>query len=483
MKRNLTTLTDLYQLTMMYGYFKHGMADRQAVFDLFFRKSGWESEYAIFAGLEQVIDLINDICFDEDSIEYLRSLKLFDEDFLKFLSELKFRGEIYSMPEGSVVFPYEPLVRVKANICEAQLIETAMLNIINHQTLIATKASRVVRAAGGGVMEFGLRRAQGPDAGIYGARAAVIGGCASTSNVLACQMFGLKPAGTHAHSWVMSFPTEIDAFRAYADTYPDACMLLVDTYDTLKSGVPNAIKVFDELRAKGYEPIGIRLDSGDLAYLSKEARKMLDAAGYANAKICASSDLDENIILDLKMQGAKIDSWGVGTKLITCEDYPALGGVYKMSAREEEPGVLTPKIKLSDNAIKITNPGYKKVTRLYSQKTGKALADLIMLADETIDDSQPLTITHPTETWKKVTLKNFRAKELLVPVFEGGKCVYNSPSVEDIRKYAEDELDTFWEEYKRFARPHIYKVDLSDKLLEMKNKMISELRQTPFYEG
>ena len=485
MKRNLTTLTDLYQLTMMYGYFKEGLADREAVFDLFFRKSGWESEYAIFAGLDQVIDLIKDLKFDDGNIEYLRSTKLFDEDFLKYLSEFSFHGEIYAMPEGSVVFPSEPMIRVKANMCEAQLIETAMLNIINHQTLIATKASRVVRAAGSEdtVMEFGLRRAQGPDAGLYGARAAIIGGCTSTSNVLACQMFGLKCAGTHAHSWVMSFPTEIDAFRAYARTYPDACMLLVDTYDTLKSGVPNAIKVFDELRAEGHEPIGIRLDSGDLAYLSKEARKMLDEAGYEKTIICASSDLDENIINDLKMQGAKINSWGVGTKLITCDDHPALGGVYKLAAREDDNGELTPKIKLSDTAIKITNPGYKKVVRLYSKKTGKALADLIMFADEVIDDTQPLTITHPTETWKKVTLRNFFAKELLVPVFVNGECVYESPAVTEIRAYAAAELDTFWDEYKRFSRPHIYKVDLSDKLLEMKNKMISELRKTPYDVG
>ena len=469
-------LTDLYQLTMMYGYYKNGMSEKKAVFDLFFRKSGWESEYAIFAGLEQVIELIENLRFTQEDIEYLRSLHMFDEAFFSYLAKFRFTGEIYAMREGTVVFPQEPLVRVKANLCEAQLIETAMLTMINHQTLIATKASRVVRASGGGVMEFGLRRAQGPDAGLYGARAAVIGGCTGTSNVLAGQMFHLAVKGTHAHSWVMSFPDEISAFRAYAEIFPDACLLLVDTYDTLRSGVPNAIKVFDELRERGREPAGIRLDSGDLAYLSKEARKMLDDAGYPNAQICASSDLDENIIRDLRAQGAKIDSWGVGTKLITCEDYPALGGVYKLSAKEEN-GVMIPKMKLSDNAVKITNPGYKKVVRLYAKNTGKALADLIMLDEETIDETQPLTIFHPLETWKRMTLRNFTARELLVPVFVDGKCVYRSPEVAEISKYAQQELDTFWEEYKRFVRPHIYKVDLSEKLYRLKNDMIQGYRK------
>ena len=426
-------------------------------------------------GLDQVIDLINNLHFSDDDIDYLRSLDLFDEDFLAYLSEFRFTGEIYAVPEGTVVFPMEPLIRVKAKLAEAQLIETAMLNIINHQTLIATKASRVCYAAKGGpVLEFGLRRAQGPDAGIYGARAAVIGGCASTSNVLAGQMFGVALSGTHAHSWVMSFPKEIDAFRAYADIYPDACLLLVDTYDTLRSGVPNAIEVFKELRANGHEPLGIRLDSGDLAYLSKMARTMLDEAGFPNAKICVSGDLDELIMNDLLGQGAKIDSWGVGTKLITSENCPALGGVYKMSAVEVD-GKVEPRIKLSDNQVKITNPGYKKIVRLYDRDCGKAIADLIMLDEETIDENEPLTIFDPNMTWRRMTVTNFKVRELLVPIFENGMQVYESPSVLEIRDYCRKDLDTFWDEYKRFSMPHIYKVDLSDGLYALKQEMIQTI--------
>lgn len=470
--RNLTMLTDLYQLTMMYGYFKKGVHEQGAVYDVFFRNTAGESMYAIMAGLDQVIDLINDLHFSEEDISYLRSLKLFDEAFFDYLRTFRFHGEIYAMPEGTVVFPYEPLVRVRANIIEAQLIETAMLNIINHQTLIATKASRVVYAADGDtVMEFGLRRAQGPDAGLYGARAAVIGGCASTSNVLAGQYFDVKLAGTHAHSWIMSFESELEAFRTYAQVFPDSCLLLVDTYNTLESGIPNAIKVFDELRAAGHEPVGIRLDSGDLAYLSKQARKMLDAAGYPNAIICASSDLDEQIIRELKQQGAKIDTWGVGTKLITSQNCPALGGVYKLAAREIN-GVWEPKIKISENAWKTTNPGYKKVFRIFDNKSGKALADLIALAEEEIDESKPLTIFDQMETWKRMTLRDYHVKELLVPIFIDGKQVYQSPSVMEIQQYAKTNLDTFWDEYRRFVRPHVYKVDLSDKLYTLKQKML-----------
>lgn len=478
--RNLTMLTDLYQITMMYGYFKKGMVDDKAIFDVFFRKGAGESEYAIVAGLEQIIDFINNLRFEKEDRDYLRSLNLFDDDFLDYLKDFSFTGEMYAMPEGTVAFPYEPLIRIKANIIEAQLIETAMLNIINHQTLIATKASRVCMAAkDGSVLEFGLRRAQGPDAGIYGARAAVIGGCTSTSNVLAGQWFDLKVSGTHAHSWVMSFDEEIDAFRAYAEIFPKACLLLVDTYDTLKSGVPNAIKVFNELRKKGHEPLGIRLDSGDLAYLSKEARKMLDAAGFPNAKICASSDLDEKLIRDLNEQGARIDIWGVGTKLITSENCPALGGVYKLAAREHE-GEWMPKIKVSENAAKITNPGYKKVVRFYSNTTGKALADMIMLEDEAVEkivgEDGTLEIFHQQETWKRKRLYDFNYKNLLVPVFVDGKCVYTSPSVEEIREYAHQELDTFWDEYKRAMNPHIYKVDLSKELWELKHQLLKQAR-------
>ena len=467
-------MTDLYQLTMIYGYYKHGMAKNEAIFDLFFRSSRPNSEYTVMAGTQSAIDYINNLHFSDDDISYLRSLELFDEGFLKTLSNLRFTGEIYGMPEGSVVFPYEPLLRVRAPIMEAQLIETALLTLVNHQTLIATKASRVVYAANGdAVLEFGLRRAQGPDAGIYGARAAVVGGCDSTSNVMAGKLFDVAVKGTHAHSWVMSFPDEISAFRAYADIFPTSCMLLVDTYDTLRSGVPNAIKVFDELHAKGYEPVGIRLDSGDLAYLSKKARAMLDKAGYPNAKIFASSDLDEYVIQDLKTQGAKIDVWGVGTRLITSSDWPALGGVYKLSA-EVVDGEFIPKIKLSDNAAKLTNPGYKKVVRFYSNSTGKALADLIMLDEETVDETKPLRIYHPEQPYKTTVLTNFHARELLVPLFIEGKQVYECPDVHEARDYNRRELNTFWEEYKRMLNPQAYKVDISDKLYDLKQRLIKE---------
>ncbi|WP_079547229.1 nicotinate phosphoribosyltransferase [Christensenella massiliensis] len=467
-------MTDLYQLTMMYGYFKAGKHKERAVYDLFFRRQGDETNYAVCAGLEQVIDLINNLRFEEEDIKYLRSLKLFDEEFMAYLRDFRFTGEIYAMPEGTVVFPMEPLVRVSAPISEAQLVETALLNIVNHQTLIATKASRVVYAAQGDpVLEFGLRRAQGPDAGIYGARAAIIGGCTSTSNVLTAQMFGATAAGTHAHSWVMSFPDELSAFRAYADTFPSGCMLLVDTYDTLKSGIPNAITVFKELRKKGYEPVGVRLDSGDLAYLSKQARKMLDEAGFPAARVFASSDLDEYTIADLKQQGAKIDVWGVGTRLITGHDHPALGGVYKLCANTED-GKMVPKLKISENVWKITNPGIKKVARIYGKKDHMAIADLIMLEHETIDETKPLTIFDPIETWKKMTVTDYEIRELLVPVFEDGKQVYRSPSLKEIQDYAANDMATFWDEFKRIKRPHLYKVDLSDELYNLKKKLLNE---------
>ena len=465
-------MTDLYQLTMMYGYFKHGMAGNEGVFDVFFRPKS-NITYAIAAGLQSVIDYINNLHFGPEDLAYLRSLGLFDEPFLAYLSELRFTGEIYAVPEGTVVFPYEPLVRVRAPILQAQLIETALLTFVNHQTLIATKASRVCYAAeGGAVLEFGLRRAQGADAGIYGARAAVIGGCSSTSNVLAGEMFGIGVSGTHAHSWVMSFPDELSAFRAYADTFPTACLLLVDTYDTLRSGVPNAITVFRELRERGCEPMGIRLDSGDLAYLSKRARVMLDEAGFPQAKICASSDLDENVIRDLKMQGCRIDTWGVGTRLITSEDNPALGGVYKMAA-EVVDGRMVPKIKLSDNPAKVTNPGYKKLFRLYGPD-GMAIADLIALEEETLDETKPLRIFDPEHSYKNMLVEQFTARELLVPVFREGRQVYTSPSVAEIRAYARRELDTMWDEYRRLMQPHIYKVDLSDRLYDLKKRLIRE---------
>ena len=475
--RNLTMMTDLYQLTMMYGYFKTGMRDNLATFDMFYRSKDATTHYAIMAGLEQLIEYLENLRFDEESLRYLGSLGIFDEDFLDELRNFEFHGDVYAVPEGTIVFPGEPLIRVTAPIFEAQLVETALLNIINHQTLIATKASRVVQAAEGGtVMEFGLRRAQGPDAGIYGARAAIIGGCKSTSNVLTGQMYNIPIAGTHAHSWVMSFPDEITAFRKYAEMFPTSCLLLVDTYDTLKSGVPNAIQVFDELRAQGHEPVGIRLDSGDLAYLSREARKMLDAAGYPNTIICASGDLDENLIRDLKLQGACIDTWGVGTKLITSEDCPSLGGVYKMSA-ETVDGRVIPKIKISENPVKITNPGVKRLWRIYDNQTGKATADLIALDYETFDTSRPLTIYDPVNTWKSMTLTDYTMKELQVKVFENGKRVYDSPSLQEIQQHCQDDLDTFWDQYKRLLNPHRYKVDLSDSLWMLKNSMLQNYRR------
>ena len=475
--RNLTLLTDFYELTMMYGYFCQGKTEEIATFDLFFRPFD-ESNFCIAAGLEQAIEYIENLHFDADDIEYLRSTKAFSEEFLTYLKDFKFTGDVRAVPEGTVVFSYEPLLIVTAPICQAQLVEAALLNIVNHQTLIATKARRVCHAAEpSSVLEFGLRRAQAPDAAIYGARAAVIGGCSSTSNVLCAQMFGLPPKGTHAHSWVMSFPTELDAFIAYADTYPDNCLLLVDTYDTLGSGVPNAIKTFDYLKAKGYKPLGIRLDSGDLAYLSKQARKMLDDAGHSDCKIFASSDIDEYVLESLKQQGACIDIYGVGTRLITSNNTPSLGGVYKLSNVRSN-GVDYPKMKISDNPIKMTNPAQKTVYRLFGRDTNKAIADLICLKDEVIDDSKPLTITHPIERWKSKEVYDFYAKELYVDVIKEGKRVLPKKSVFELQQDCKASLDGFWEEYKRLTNPHEYKVDLSDRLYALKDKLIRAERKT-----
>ncbi|MBQ4284000.1 MAG: nicotinate phosphoribosyltransferase [Lachnospira sp.] len=474
--RNLTLLTDLYELTMMQGYFKTG-DNRTVVFDAFHRKNPSGSAYAVACGLEQVIDYIKNLRFNEDDIAYLDSLGLFEKDFLDYLANFKFTGDIYAIPEGTVVFPKEPLVKVIAPIMEAQLIETVILNIVNHQSLIATKAARVCFAAqGDGVLEFGLRRAQGPDAGIYGARAAMIAGCVGTSNVLAGQMFDVPVRGTHAHSWIMSFADEYTAFKTYANLYPTACILLVDTYDTLKSGVPNAIRVFTEMRESGIEftNYGIRLDSGDLAYLSKKARKMLDAAGFTDAVISASSDLDEYLIDSLKTQGATITSWGVGTNLITSKDNPAFGGVYKLTAVMNEDGTFTPKIKLSENSEKITNPGNKTVYRVYDND-GMIKADLIALVGETYSESDSLLLFDPKETWKKTLLQpgEYTLRELLVPVFKKGECVYESPSVMDIRTYCLGELATLWDESKRLINPQTVHVDLSKKLYDMKQELLN----------
>ena len=477
---NLTLLTDLYQLTMMQGYFKNP-TNQIVVFDMFYRKNPCDGGYAIAAGLEQVIAYIKDLHFTYEDVQYLQSLHIFDADFLEYLRSFHFTGDIYAIPEGTVVFPREPLLKVVAPIMEAQLIETTILNIINHQSLIATKAARVCYAADGdGVLEFGLRRAQGPDAGIFGARAAMIGGCVGTSNVLTGAMFQVPISGTHAHSWIMSFPDEYTAFKTYANLYPDACILLVDTYDTLKSGVPNAIRVFKEMREAGITPkkYGIRIDSGDLAYLSKEAYHMLSEAGFEDAIISASSDLDEYLITSLKNQGAKINLWGVGTNLITCKDNPAFGGVYKLAAlktSKNEP--FTPKIKLSDNSEKITNPGDKTIYRIYDKETGKMRADLICLCDEAIDENEDLIIFDPIETWKKTKIHagTYTVRELLIPIFVGGECIYDSPSVMEIRDICTKEKSTLWDETLRLVNPHEMYVDLSQKLYDIKAQLLEEM--------
>jgi putative nicotinate phosphoribosyltransferase len=465
---------------MLQGYFREKQANETVIFDMFFRSNPNSGGYSVCAGLEQVIEYIEGLHFTDEDINYLRTLGLFGDDFLSYLSDFKFTGDIYAIPEGSVIFPKEPIMKIVAPIMEAQLIETAILNIINHQSLIATKASRVVFAANGDtVLEFGLRRAQGPDAGIYGARAAMIAGCFATSNVLAGQMFDVPVRGTHAHSWVMSFSDELTAFRKYANLYPNACILLVDTYDTLRSGVPNAIKVFNEMKEKGIElkNYGIRLDSGDLAYLSKKARQLLDNAGFKDAVISASNDLDENLISSLKLQSAKISSWGVGTHLITSKDCPAFGGVYKLSAvYESDKKAFKAKIKLSENAEKNTNPGNKKIYRIYDKDTKKIIADLICLVEETLDTSEELLLFDPLETWKKTLLPGdtYYVKELLVPIFKEGKCVYKSPSVMEIREYCRSEMDTLWEESRRLEYPHNTHVDLSQKLWNLKNNLLNE---------
>lgn len=473
--RNLTLMTDLYELTMMQGYFRTGN-NSTVIFDAFYRKNPDDAAFAITCGLEQVIDYINNLHFDKEDIDYLESTGLFDTDFLAYLGSFRFSGDIYAIPEGTVVFPKEPLIKVIAPIMEAQLIETAILNIINHQSLIASKAARVVYAAqGDGIMEFGLRRAQGPDAGIYGARAAMIGGCTGTSNVLAGKMFDVPVKGTHAHSWIMSFPDEYTAFRTYADFYPQACILLVDTYDTLKSGVPNAIKVFKEMKEAGIKLgyYGIRLDSGDLAYLSKKARKMLDEAGFNDAVISASSDLDEYLIDSLKTQGAKITSWGVGTNLITSKDCPAFGGVYKLAAVMDKDGTFIPKIKLSENSDKITNPGNKTVYRVYD-RDGMIKADLISFADEVYSENDPLLLFDPVETWKKTLLKpgEYTLREIVLPVFKNGICIYETPSVMDIQAYCDKELATLWDESKRLVNPHEVHVDLSSRLFDVRKELL-----------
>ena len=481
-ERNLTLLTDLYELTMMQGYYEESQ-NEVVIFDVFFRQNPCNNGYSVCAGLAQVIDYIKNLNFSYEDVDYLRGLGMFSEEFLHYISGFHFSGSIYAIPEGTVVFPREPIVKVIAPIMEAQLVETAILNIINHQSLIATKAARVCYAArGDGVMEFGLRRAQGPDAGIYGARAAVIAGCVGTSNVLTGQMFHVPVLGTHAHSWIMSFPDEYTAFKTYAKMYPDSCTLLVDTYDVLKSGVPNAIRVFEEMREEGIKltKYGIRIDSGDLAYLSKEAYKMLAAAGFDDATIAASSDLDEYLIDSLKTQDAKINSWGVGTNLITSKDNPAFGGVYKLAAvKDADSNNFIPKIKLSENTEKVTNPGNKTVYRIYSKTTGKIKADLICLADEIFDPEETMIIFDPVDTWKKTKVLGgtYEIRELLIPVIREGKRVYTSPDVMDIRDYCQKEQNTLWDESRRLINPQKVYVDLSQKLYDLKKNLLEEMSE------
>ncbi|MCM1007652.1 MAG: nicotinate phosphoribosyltransferase [Ruminococcus flavefaciens] len=472
--RNLTMLVDFYELTMANGFFENGRGNETAYFDMFFRKVPDNAGYAVMAGVQQVIEYLNSLEFTAEDIEYLRSKNMFCEDFLEYLKKFHFECDVWAIPEGTPIFPNEPLITVKGPAIQAQFIETMILLTVNHQSLIATKANRIVEAAQGRpVMEFGSRRAQGYDGAIYGARAAYIGGCAGTACAISDRDFGVSALGTMAHSWIQLFPTELEAFRAYAKVYPDSCTLLIDTYSVLKSGVPNAITVFKELEEQGHKGFGVRIDSGDIAYLSKKARKMFDESGLDYIKIVASNSLDEFIIRDLIVQGAKIDSFGVGERLVTSKSEPVFGGVYKLAAVEEN-GELIPKIKISENIVKITNPSYKKVWRLFDNDSGKAIADVITLADEIIDDSKPYTIFDPEQTYKKTTLTDFTAKQLQVQIFEKGKCIYNSPDVETIKSYCREQLETIWDEVKRFENPHEYYVDLSQPLWELKNRLLSE---------
>lgn len=476
-ERNLSMLVDFYEFTMANGYFKNNLKDKIVYFDMFFRKNPDNAGFAIVAGLEQVIEYIKGLNFTKNDIEYLRERKLFSEEFLEYLLNFKFTGDIYAIEEGTPVFPNEPLITVKAKVIEAQLIETMLLLTINHQSLIATKANRIRRAADGKeVLELGARRSQGYDAAIYGARAAYIGGVDGTANTIADEIFGVKAVGTMAHSWIQLFGDEYKAFETYAKTYPDNCVLLIDTYNVLKSGIINAIKVSkDVLEPQGNTLKGVRLDSGDLAYLSKEVRKILNINGLENCKILASNSLDEYIIADLMNQGACIDIFGVGERLITAKSEPVFGGVYKLVAVEEE-GNIVPRIKLSENIEKVTNPGYKTVWRLFDKKNNKAIADVLTLGNEIIDDSKDYEIFDPIYTWKRKVVTNYYAKKIQVPIFIQGKCVYKTPKLDDIRKYSLEQVESLWDEVKRFNNPQGYYVDLSEKLWNLKNDMIKNFR-------
>ena len=477
-KLNLTMLCDFYELTMGNGYFERGYKDRICYFDVFFRQCPDGGGFAIAAGLEQIVQYIRDLHFDPEDIEYLRGRNLFCEDFLQYLANFRFTGDIWAVPEGTPIFPKEPIITVRAPAIEAQLIETFLLLSINHQSLIATKANRVVRAAEGRtVLEFGSRRAQGADAAILGARAAYIGGCNGTACTISDQLYGVYAGGTMAHAWVQMFDSEFDAFKAYCEIYPTNAVLLVDTYNTLHSGVPNAIKAFNEvLKPMGITKCGIRLDSGDMAYLTQQARKMLDEAGWTECQISVSNSLDEYIIQDILRQGAKIDMFGVGERLITARSEPVFGGVYKLAAVEDADGTIQPKIKISENVGKITNPHFKKLYRFYGNDTGKAIADYLCVHDEVVDDSKDLTIFDPDATWKTKTVYNYTARELQVPIFKNGELVYSLPSLQEIKAYCMKEVDALWDEVKRFDNPHTYYVDLSQKLWDIKYDLLKHHR-------
>ncbi|MBS4539569.1 nicotinate phosphoribosyltransferase [Clostridium sp. D2Q-11] len=474
-RKNLTMLADFYEVTMANGYFEHGLKDKIAYFDMFFRKIPDGGGFAIMAGVEQLIEYLKNLEFTEEDIEYFRNKKIFSDKFLDYLADFNFECDVWAVKEGTPIFPGEPIVKVKGPVIQAQFIETMILLTVNHQSLIATKSNRIVRAAEGRpVLEFGSRRAQGYDGAILGARAAYIGGCAGTACIIADRDYNIPATGTMAHSWVQLFPTELDAFRAYARTYPDNCILLIDTYDVLKSGVPNAIKVFkEEVVSKGYRPKGVRLDSGDIAYLSKIVRKMLDEAGLKDCKIIASNSLDEYIIRELILQDAKVDSFGVGERLITSKSEPVFGGVYKLVAVEED-GEITPKIKVSANVEKITTPGAKDLYRLYDRDSGKAIADLITVEGEKIDDSKAYELFNPLYTWKRKEVTNFRAEKILEKIFDKGKCIYESPDVISIKEFCKEQIDTLWEEVLRFEHPHKYYVDLSHGLWKIKDDLLNK---------
>jgi nicotinate phosphoribosyltransferase len=476
--KNLTMLTDFYEITMANGYFTNGFQDKIAYFDMFFRKIPDSGGFAIMAGVQQLVEYLKDLHFTKEDLDYLRSTKIFDEGFIDYLARFKFDCDVWVVPEGTPIFPGEPIVTVRGSVIQAQFIETMVLLCVNHQTLIATKANRIVRAAQGrAVMEFGSRRAQGFDGAVYGARAAYIGGCAGTACTICDRDFGIPAMGTMAHSWVQLFDSELDAFRAYAREYPSQCTLLVDTYNVLKSGVPNAIRTFnEELLPHGFRPAGIRIDSGDITYLSRKARKMLDEAGFEDCKICASNALDEYIIRDMLMQGAQVDSFGVGERMITSASEPVFGGVYKLSGVERSDGTVEPKIKISENVSKITTPGFKKIWRLFDRFSGKAMADVITLHDEVIDDGKPYEIFDPDYVWKRKRLVDFRAVPIQEKIFENGRCIVKPRPLNEIRSYCAEQVGKLWEEVTRFENPHRYYVDLSQKLWQMKETLISDHR-------